>query len=1162
MSEKLTTSNVPESPQSILENKERGKEQLQNELLKYLGLDWNRTKSIDLTKAKELIESNSELFDTSRTPEFKKRLSSIFYQTSEFVSQVKETLGYTDADIEDILFEGVTQYEHSIRENLESGIRKFNLSKKFGDRVNDESVVQGLTDHSYISNLDYNVKKLADLGNKERAENIIKTAIRRNSLSDNCVSMGGWFVNVRGKLATIFDVDSFVKSPEMKAVALERVRKHLIDGNLSYIENWMKFSDLHANDIQKLEETEHYINTLFYAELPPKPEKGDDPFWGFHAARTNFYDLEKVKVLFDLPDEIYETDVFQERIKEPLFHFNSGGLFRNEDGADVKSKLKQDRVKTEVLNSTEFKTKLIEESCGLIQHGGDSGLDRAQELLNNFGVLKLSDPEFRKPLTDIIAKLLKQQSVQNVDIPKIVTLIHFAGISENDKKEMGIRLCIEDVKSISRGSCLKTIQEVLGVTFDVGSPEYISAAQEALIEALKNNDLRRISSLRFSPEFLARTEIKELAEHAISIYIQKLHWESVKELKSFFSFDDETIISIALKYLSNDQIITNADTDIEEEDDVEDVRDFLLSLQSIAPTLSAEHIRRANPKLQKYAEALQSKFPFITAEKSESLEFTIFLMETIDTCAGVFAALEKAPFLASAMEANPRFAIKLLRQYSKLDNLSQDNITFLYNAKSEIKLSGVSDELFFAEMNQRLVGYKNNAKVIEVYEKEDVDMDLWLNFPKKTEFNLVEGDESVSAVVLSENFERLGNSYKKYLGNIKSGVEEYKEELVTKRLPSIDRVELDAQISQMLVKKASAELSRDQKKANGIQKGIDNLEKQKENDKGISVWLKVTSEFSKVEQKLNNFLSLFEELKKEEISLKKLGELSGKKKGFPIFDMAFKDLEKKGQLPDSLKSSSTKKAQAGLVGNPYKKFFAQKVKVNELKKTTRESLDQFVKSFDSLNEWLTRDLSKFIGSERYSAIIQEAKQNLGLDGDHMESDIRTVKSFFNERKEGALDGRSMSISLWERDPDVDLYLGNYTDCCIRMDSEYHEAECVIADYLTDLGIQVAVVYDEKEKKPVLAAWLWVGKEKTTGEVSLVIDNIEANTDYTSQYSEVIGNKLREYIKSYSEAIGTDSVVQGARNNDLVVASIIENKSYKKIGGYNRADGYYLEAESD
>ena len=29
----------------------------------------------------------------------------------------------------------------------------------------------------------------------------------------------------------------------------------------------------------------------------------------------------------------------------------------------------------------------------------------------------------------------------------------------------------------------------------------------------------------------------------------------------------------------------------------------------------------------------------------------------------------------------------------------------------------------------------------------------------------------------------------------------------------------------------------------------------------------------------------------------------------------------------------------------------------------------------------------------------------------------------------------MRIGLWSRDPDQDLYLGNYTSCCIRIDSE-------------------------------------------------------------------------------------------------------------------------------
>ena len=83
----------------------------------------------------------------------------------------------------------------------------------------------------------------------------------------------------------------------------------------------------------------------------------------------------------------------------------------------------------------------------------------------------------------------------------------------------------------------------------------------------------------------------------------------------------------------------------------------------------------------------------------------------------------------------------------------------------------------------------------------------------------------------------------------------------------------------------------------------------------------------------------------------------------------------------------------------------------------------------------------------------------------------------------------MKISLWSRNPDVDLYLGNYTNCCIRIDSDHMGEESTIADYMTDLGIQVVVISDEKKRTPVVAAWCWTG-QIDDGEVSFVIDNID------------------------------------------------------------------------
>ena len=138
-------------------------------------------------------------------------------------------------------------------------------------------------------------------------------------------------------------------------------------------------------------------------------------------------------------------------------------------------------------------------------------------------------------------------------------------------------------------------------------------------------------------------------------------------------------------------------------------------------------------------------------------------------------------------------------------------------------------------------------------------------------------------------------------------------------------------------------------------------------------------------------------------------------------------------------------------------------------------------------------------------------------------------------------------------------MGNYTDCCIRIDSEHMGSESTIADYITDLGMQVVAIYDEKKKIPVAAAWAWIGMDDED-EISFVVDNVEANTQYSSKYRGQMQTALKAYLESFAKAIGVPKIMQGKANNDLVVGSM--DSAYFKVGGYNRASGYFLEGEDN
>jgi hypothetical protein len=171
----------------------------------------------------------------------------------------------------------------------------------------------------------------------------------------------------------------------------------------------------------------------------------------------------------------------------------------------------------------------------------------------------------------------------------------------------------------------------------------------------------------------------------------------------------------------------------------------------------------------------------------------------------------------------------------------------------------------------------------------------------------------------------------------------------------------------------------------------------------------------------------------------------------------------------------------------------------------------------------------------------------------------------SDEKTKELANRPMSVKLWSRNPDMDLYQGNYSPCCVSIEGSMHGKSSPIADYNTDLGIQVVNIYDEAKKIPVVAAWSWVGKDHD-GRPALVVDNIEANTDYSSHAPDILSDQLFAYLQKYAEASNLDRIVLGTVNNDLPKQSRSKEfpkvkSKYKKLGGTND-ENYYLEAEDE
>lgn len=81
----------------------------------------------------------------------------------------------------------------------------------------------------------------------------------------------------------------------------------------------------------------------------------------------------------------------------------------------------------------------------------------------------------------------------------------------------------------------------------------------------------------------------------------------------------------------------------------------------------------------------------------------------------------------------------------------------------------------------------------------------------------------------------------------------------------------------------------------------------------------------------------------------------------------------------------------------------------------------------------------------------------------------------------------------------------------------------------------------------------------------MVDNIESNTMYSANYSEQLTKELFDYLENYAKSIGVKKIILGKANNDLPTSGKLakmkdDESKYDKLGGYNRDDGYFLEAE--
>ena len=362
-------------------------------------------------------------------------------------------------------------------------------------------------------------------------------------------------------------------------------------------------------------------------------------------------------------------------------------------------------------------------------------------------------------------------------------------------------------------------------------------------------------------------------------------------------------------------------------------------------------------------------------------------------------------------------------------------------------------------------------------EEKGINFDQWLDYEEISYFNLDSGADTLAfSETVALPLERIKETISSYAHRVKEVLSQFRIDFEKYQVPSAESVETAKKIKQMESELAKAQTDGNEKKIQGITKGLEAMKKKDESQKTVALWNKLMGDVSAFDQLKNTIFEAQEKLVKAEEKLNEL--LSGKSpSGKDVAD----EKAKLGRAKEDLRG----------------KFEVLDRRIEEFKK----NLPELVASALGEGE---------IGKGRAVSLVQEIESSLAEQFNHYSTDRTTMANLFSERadtEKEKLDKHPMSIFVWARNPDIDLYQGNYSPCCVCIESEYHGAESPIADYITDLGIQIVNIWDENKNEPVTAAWCWLGEDEN-GEPALVVDNIEANTMFSSNFPS---NYPRNYL---------------------------------------------------
>ena len=176
---------------------------------------------------------------------------------------------------------------------------------------------------------------------------------------------------------------------------------------------------------------------------------------------------------------------------------------------------------------------------------------------------------------------------------------------------------------------------------------------------------------------------------------------------------------------------------------------------------------------------------------------------------------------------------------------------------------------------------------------------------------------------------------------------------------------------------------------------------------------------------------------------------------------------------------------------------------------------------------------------------------------HLEQRIEDIKKVENSKVVKPLD---LTIKMWDRIPQKDLFQGNYSTCCIGLGKGNGRA---MPHYILNTAFNMIEMVDNKTGKTIGNALCYFAKNNKN-EIVFVVDNIEiANKNKPSSQA---GIELRKTIVSYVQNILKEvcpnediKIYLGASYNDVPVEDLDEIDNKTSLYGDFDCSEIYLDA---